>query len=144
MRFGLTCFFAKSDAVIVFQRCLGDVRDNRTPSTVECVRNDKGGEFATGAFKDLCDERGIRQEIPTADTPKLNGVVEGGLGLVQEAARATWLEASRLLPVHSSRRLIILGLNHAFKCARPWTGWQTTENAFKSPYELCYGGSFPS
>ena len=88
----------KSDAAAAFKRFLADVRGHGTPSLVECVRSDNGGEFAGRAFRDLCDERGIRQEFTTPDTPKLNGVAERGLGLIQDAAAAAMLEAPRLFP----------------------------------------------
>ena len=88
----------KSDAAAAFKRFLADVRNHGTPSLVECVRSDNGGEFAGRAFRDLCDERGIRQEFTTPDTPKLNGVAERGLGLIQDAAAAAMFEAPRLFP----------------------------------------------
>lgn len=98
-RFGWTYFMKnKSDAGATFKRFLTDIRDSTKPSVVECVRSDGGGEFSGGAFRELCEERGIRQEFTTPDTPQLNGVVERGLAIVQEAAQAACLEAPRLFP----------------------------------------------
>lgn len=75
---------------------------------VECVQSDNGGEFTGGSFTQLCAERAIWQDNTTPETPKLNGVMERGLRLVQEAAHATYLEAPdffRALQLRSSGRL---------------------------------------
>ena len=88
----------KSDAGATFKRFLTDIRDSTKPSVVEFVRSDGGGKFSGGTFRELCEDRGIRQEFTTPDTPQLNGVVERGLAIVQEAAQAACLEAPRLFP----------------------------------------------
>ena len=99
LRFGWTYFMKqKSDAGATFGRFLNDIRDSAKPSVVECVRSDGGGEFSGGAIRELCDDRGTRQEFTTPDTPQLNGVVERGLAIAQEAAQAACLEAPCLFP----------------------------------------------
>ena len=47
------------------------------PSVAEYVRSDGGGELSGEAFRELCDDRGVRQEITSPDTPQLNGVCGG-------------------------------------------------------------------
>lgn len=39
------------------------------PPVIECVHSDNGGELAGKTFQDLCNERDIRQEFTTPDTP---------------------------------------------------------------------------
>ena len=75
-----------------------DIRDSTKPTVVECVRPDGEGEFSGGEFRGLREDRGIRQEFTTPDTPQLDGVVERGLAIVQEAAQAACLEAPCLFP----------------------------------------------
>ena len=47
----------------------------QTPSAVEVVRSDEGGEFK-GDFPKLCRRHNIRQEFTTADSAKFDGVAE--------------------------------------------------------------------
>ena len=69
-RFGWTYVMKqKSDPGATFKRFLTDIRDNTKPSVAECVRSDGDGEFSGGAFRELCEDRSIRQEFTTPDTP---------------------------------------------------------------------------
>ena len=88
----------KSVGGATLKKFLTDIRDSTKPSVVECVRSDGGGDFSGGAFRELCEDRGIREEFTTPDTPQLNGVVERGLAIVLEAAQAACLVAPRLPP----------------------------------------------
>ena len=98
-RFGWSYFMNQnSDASAAFRRVLTDIRDSTKPSVVECVRSDGSGEFSGGAFREPCEDRGIRQEFTTPDTLQLNVVVERSLVIVQEAAQAACLEVPRLFP----------------------------------------------
>lgn len=76
-RYGWTYFLKSKSEASAFRRCLADVRASGVPFTVECIRTDNRGEFTGGAFKHLCDERGIPQEFTTADMPKLNRLWTG-------------------------------------------------------------------
>lgn len=53
---------------------------------------DMGGEFAGRDSTTVRGRNTIRQESTMPDTPKLSGVVEGGLGLVKESAYAAALK----------------------------------------------------
>ena len=98
-RFGWTYFMKqKPDAGETFKRFLTNIRDSTKPPVLECVRSGGRGEFSRGAFGVLCEDRGIRQEFTTPDTPQLNGFVGRGLAIVQEAAQAACPEAPRLFP----------------------------------------------
>ena len=89
------CFMNKSDAADAFHFFHADIRSHGVPSAVEYVSSEDGGEFSGVSFKQLYAERRLRQDSTTPDTPKFNGVVGQGLGIVQQAAHAAWLEASR-------------------------------------------------
>ena len=49
-------------------------------------------------FARLCSKETIRHEHTGDDGPKHNGVVERGLGLIQEGGMAACLEVPRLFP----------------------------------------------
>ncbi|CAN0528754.1 unnamed protein product [Laminaria digitata] len=65
---------------------------------VKCFRTDNGADFVNESFARLCGDKTIRHEHTGVDGPKHNGVVERGLGLVQEGGMAACLEAPRLFP----------------------------------------------
>ncbi|CAN0361133.1 unnamed protein product, partial [Laminaria digitata] len=60
---------------------------------VKCFRTDNGVEFVNETFVRLCGDKTIRYEHTGVDGPKHNGVVERGLGLIQEGGMAACLEA---------------------------------------------------
>ena len=43
---------------------------------LKAVRSDRGGEFRSKEFKELCDKQGIKREYTIPGTPQQNGVVE--------------------------------------------------------------------
>ena len=84
---------SKSEAVVYFKQFLSDVRATGTPSTVEIVRSDEGGEFSKGNFPKMCRDRNNRQEFTTADSPEFNGVAERRIAMVESAGLAAHLQA---------------------------------------------------
>lgn len=99
----------KSDATEAFKQFLADVRADGVPSTVEIVRSDGGGEFCfDGDFGDLCRDRGIKQELTTADSTEMNGIAERALSMIEARAMAACLQAKEIfagIPPPSSDRL---------------------------------------
>ena len=63
---------------------------------VKQFRTDNGTEFVNETFASLCREKTIYHELTGVDRPKHNGVVERGLGLIQEGGMAAGLETPRL------------------------------------------------
>ena len=95
-RFTWTYFMRqKSDTVTLFEQFLADERVAETPSAVEVVRSDGGGEFK-GDLAKLCRRRNIRQEFTTVDSAKLNGVAEGHIAMVESAGKAAQVQANSL------------------------------------------------
>ena len=88
----------KYDAASAFEKFLADLRVEGTPSKVVIVRSDDGGEFMEGKFGKLWRERKIKQEFTTADSPEYNGVAERGLAMIESAALAARIQASKLFP----------------------------------------------
>ncbi|CAN0508548.1 unnamed protein product, partial [Discosporangium mesarthrocarpum] len=60
---------------------------------VDFVRHDPGGEFQGGAFEELLQEMGARNEETNTRTPQQNGVAERRLALIDEGARASLYSA---------------------------------------------------
>ena len=50
--------------------------ENQTGKSLKKVRSDRGGEFMSSDFKELCDKNGIKREYTILGTPQQNGVVE--------------------------------------------------------------------
>ena len=43
---------------------------------MKSIRSDRGGEFTSDEFKELCDKSGIKKQLTAPYTPQQNGVVE--------------------------------------------------------------------
>ena len=132
----------KSDAASAFESFLTEVRADGTPSVVMAVRSENGREFFGEVFGELCRKRGIKQEFTPPDSPKYNGVAERALGLINDAAVAARIQATKLYPSAPNYPSLWAGeaswACHALNCAA------TTANpGDKSPYEMWYGSPPP-
>ena len=75
-RFTWTYFMRqKSDTVALFEQFWVDERVAGTPSAVEVVRSDGGGEIK-GDFAKLYGRHNVRQEFTTAGIVQFSGVAE--------------------------------------------------------------------
>ena len=61
---------------------------NQTCKRLKVVRSDRGGEFMSSDFKELCDKHGINREYTIPTIPQQNGVVERQNRTVQQMARS--------------------------------------------------------
>ena len=84
---------AKTKVSRYFRQYLADYRVTGVPCPVETVCTDDAAEFKGGAFADVCRERGIRQEITTADSPQFNGVAKRGIAMIESAGKAAIIQA---------------------------------------------------
>jgi transposase InsO family protein len=50
--------------------------ENQTGRKLKEIRSERGGEFLSRDFKDLCDRHGIKREYTIPGTSQQNGVVE--------------------------------------------------------------------
>jgi transposase InsO family protein len=62
--------------------------ENQTGNRLKAVRSDRGGEFMSSDFKELCDKHGIKRAYTISGTPQKNGVVERQNRTVQQMARS--------------------------------------------------------
>jgi DNA-binding transcriptional MerR regulator len=104
--------------------------ENQTGNRLKVVISDRGGEFMSSDFKELCDKHGIKREYTIPGTPQQNGVVERQNRIVQQMARSMkkeknigqtyWVEA-----IHTAIHI----LNKA----------HLKPHSDKTPYELWHG-----
>jgi hypothetical protein len=104
--------------------------ENRTGKRLKAVKSDRGGEFSSWNFKELCDKHGIKREYTIPRTPQQNGVVERQNRSVQQMARSMMNE--RNIPqtywVEEIHAVVhIINKSHL----RP--------HSDKTPYELWFG-----
>lgn len=65
----------KSEAFTMFKYYKALV-EKETGSSIYCLRTDRGGEFTSIEFNDLCKAHGIKRQLTAAYTPQQNGVAE--------------------------------------------------------------------
>jgi hypothetical protein len=62
--------------------------ENSLGYRIKVVRSDRGGEFLSGALKDVCESAGIKRQFTAPYSPQQNGVVERRNRTVMEMARS--------------------------------------------------------
>lgn len=82
----------KSDTLQAFKEYKTLV-ENQLDLKIQCLRDDKGGEYMSAEFDALCTEHGIRREHTIRDTPQQNGVAERYNRTLAEGITALLLEA---------------------------------------------------
>lgn len=65
----------KSEALEAFKRFKALV-ERETGLLIKCLRTDRGGEYNSNEFKELCASHGIQRQLTAAYTPQQNGVAE--------------------------------------------------------------------
>ena len=65
----------KSEALEHFLR-FKSMAEAEKGEKIKCIRSDRGGEFTSDEFKELCDKSGIKKQLTAPYTPQQNGVVE--------------------------------------------------------------------
>jgi transposase InsO family protein len=66
--------------------------ENQKGRKLKEILLDRGGEFMSRDFKELCDRHGIKREYTILGTPQQNGVVECQNRSVQQMTRAMMSE----------------------------------------------------
>ena len=77
----------KDQASEVFAKFKAEA-ENSVGYKMKCVRSDRGGEFLAAAFKNTCEEAGIKRQLTAPYSPQQNGVVERRNRTVMEMARS--------------------------------------------------------
>jgi len=78
---------SKDQALAAFVKYKVEV-ENLTECRIKTLRSDRGGEFLSGLFADVCEQAGIKRQFTAPFTPQQNGVVERRNRTVMDMARA--------------------------------------------------------
>jgi transposase InsO family protein len=75
-RYGYVQLIAhRYEALDRFKRFVAEV-ENQHEKSLKALRTDRGREYLSDQFKDLCEENGIRRQLTISNTPQQNGVAE--------------------------------------------------------------------
>uniref|UniRef100_A0A2N9H4X0 Integrase catalytic domain-containing protein n=1 Tax=Fagus sylvatica TaxID=28930 RepID=A0A2N9H4X0_FAGSY len=75
-RYGYVQLIAhRYEALDCFKRFVAEVK-NQHEKSLKALRTDRGREYLSDQFKDLCEEKGIRRQLTISNTPQQNGVAE--------------------------------------------------------------------
>jgi len=104
--------------------------ENKSDYRIKCLSSDRGGEFTSDKFFDICEEHGIRREFSTARTPQQNGVVERMNRMAQQMDRAM---------LDESRTPTTFWGEAAFAAVTILKKTNIRVNNTQTPHELWYG-----
>ena len=62
--------------------------ENQLDRKIKVLRTDRGGEYQSTSFKELCDEKGIVHQLTMPYTPQQNGVAERRNRTLMEMVRS--------------------------------------------------------
>jgi transposase InsO family protein len=118
----------KDQACDAFARFKSEA-ENQLDAQIKTVRSDRGGEFLSMAFRDVCEKAGIKRQFTAPYSPQQNGVVERRNRTMMEMARSLmnsmgvparfWGEAVR----HSVYLLNCLSTKAMGNCT-PYEAWK--------------------
>jgi transposase InsO family protein len=77
----------KSEAFTTFKIFKATV-EKEIGAFITCLRTDRGGEFNSNEFGELCKSQGIRRQLTVAYTPQQNGVAERKNQTIMNAVRS--------------------------------------------------------
>ena len=71
--------------------------ENQSGRTIKALRTDRGREYLSELFKQLCDEKGIQRQLTIPYTPQQNGVAERRNRTLLDMVRSMMAQAN--LPI---------------------------------------------
>ncbi|GKA10686.1 retrovirus-related pol polyprotein from transposon TNT 1-94 [Tanacetum coccineum] len=69
-------FLTEKSETFYYFKCFKKLVEKETGLPIKCLRTDRGGEFNSDEFKEMCRENGIQRQLTAAYTPQQNGVSE--------------------------------------------------------------------
>jgi len=69
-------FLAEKSETLHSFKCFKIMVEKEAEISIKCLRTDRGGEFNSNEFNELCKEHRIKRQLTTAFTPQQNGVAE--------------------------------------------------------------------
>jgi transposase InsO family protein len=96
-RYGYVQLIAhRYEALDCFKRFVAEV-ENQHEKSLKALRTDRGREFLSDQFKDLCEKNGIRRQLTISNTPQQNGVAERRNRTLLDMVRSMMAQAN--LPI---------------------------------------------
>ena len=96
-RFGhIYLIFHKSETLECFRKYINLV-ENQLDKRIKMLRTDRGHEYLSDEFKQLCDNKGISRQLTIPRTPQQNGVAERRNRTLLEMVRSMMAQAN--LPI---------------------------------------------
>uniref|UniRef100_A0A2N9HS45 Integrase catalytic domain-containing protein n=1 Tax=Fagus sylvatica TaxID=28930 RepID=A0A2N9HS45_FAGSY len=86
----------KSEALDCFRRFMNLV-ENQMERTIKTLRTDRGREYLSEQFRELCENKGIRRQLTIPGTPQQNGVAERRNRTLLDMVRSMMAQAN--LPI---------------------------------------------
>jgi transposase InsO family protein len=83
----------KSEALDCF-RCYVSLVENQLDKSIKVFRTDRGCEYLSEQFKELCDEKGILRQLTMPQMPQQNGVIERRNRTLLEMVRSIMAQAN--------------------------------------------------
>ena len=68
--------------------------ENQLDKSIKALRTDRGCEYLSEQFKELCDEKGIMRQLTMPQTPQQNGVAERRNQTLLEMVRSIIAQAN--------------------------------------------------
>ena len=87
----------KSDALACFKKFI-TLCENQLDRKVKALRTDRGREYLSDEFKQMCEEKGILRQLTIPYTPQQNGVAERRNRTLLEMVRSMMAQAN--LPIN--------------------------------------------
>jgi hypothetical protein len=96
-RYGYVQLIAhRYEALDCFKRFVAEV-ENQHEKSLKALRTDRGREYLSDQFKDLCEEKGIRRQLTISNTLQQNGVAERRNRTLLDMVRSMMAQAN--LPI---------------------------------------------
>ena len=71
--------------------------ENQLDKSIKALRTDRGREYLSKQFKELCEGKGIKRQLTMPRTPQQNGVAERRNRTLLEMIRSMMMQAN--LPI---------------------------------------------
>ena len=111
-----------------FKRFVAEV-ENQHEKSLKALQTDRGREYLSDQFKDLCEEKEIRRQLTISNTPQQNGVAERRNRTLLDIVRSMMAQAN--LPI-SFWGDALLTANYILNCV-------PSQSVSSTPYKLWKG-----
>ena len=116
------------EALDCFKRFVAKV-ENKHEKSLKAFRTNRGCDYLSDQFKDLCEEKGIRRQLTISNTPQQNGVAKRRNRMLLDMVRSMMAQAN--LPISYWEDALLTAayiLNHV-----------PSQSVSSTPYELWKG-----